>query len=218
MRALVESPNVRARAAEADLILRLGRRQRPLARRVRVRADHRPALADAVTEARGRYVENLRGHPARAARGEPDRADRRRRPLRSVLRRGRAPGALGSSVVLQWNTLAAETALAFPGRHGRADVRHLPGPARPPGGGSISPEPQGLRLIANADAAGGRRVAGRRARATRSGGPCARRVPMPIRSDAAEAIRPAFAARELLPKSFQAAVAAAATPEAASPA
>jgi lysophospholipase L1-like esterase len=111
--ALAESPTVRARAAEADLIL-LSVGGNDLSHSASALGDRSASgLADAVSEARGRYVENLRGIL---------RALREANPTAPILVVGlydpfsgeAGPGRLGSSVILQWNTLAAETALAFP--------------------------------------------------------------------------------------------------------
>jgi lysophospholipase L1-like esterase len=112
--AVAESPTVRARAAEADLIL-LSVGGNDLSHAASAFGDRSATgLADAVSEARSRYVENLRGIL---------RALREANPSAPILVVGlydpfsgeAGPGRLGSSVILQWNTLAAETALAFPG-------------------------------------------------------------------------------------------------------
>jgi lysophospholipase L1-like esterase len=114
VRTLAESPAVRARAAEADLIL-LSVGGNDLSHAASAfSARSATELSDSVTQARDRYVENLRGIL---------RALREANPTAPILVVGlydpfsgeAGPGRLGSSVVLQWNTLAAETALAFPG-------------------------------------------------------------------------------------------------------
>ncbi len=113
VRALAESPAVRARAAEADLIL-LSVGGNDLSHAASAFERSATELADGVNQARDRYVENLRGIL---------RALREANPNAPILVVGLydpfsgepGPGRLGSSVVLQWNTLAAETALGFPG-------------------------------------------------------------------------------------------------------
>jgi lysophospholipase L1-like esterase len=112
--ALAKSPTVRARAAEADLIL-LSVGGNDLSHAASAFGDQSATgLADAVSDARGRFVENLR---------ETLRALREANPVAPILVVGlydpfsgeAGPGRLGSSVILQWNNLAAETVLAFPG-------------------------------------------------------------------------------------------------------
>jgi lysophospholipase L1-like esterase len=112
--ALVKSPTVRARAAEADLIV-VSVGGNDLSHAASAFGDASASgLADAVSDARGRFVENLR---------EILRSLRESNPAAPILVVGlydpfsgeAGPGRLGSSVVLQWNNLAAETALAFPG-------------------------------------------------------------------------------------------------------
>jgi len=114
VRAVAESDTVRARAAEADLIL-LSAGGNDLSHAASALTERSATgLADAVSEARDRYVANLRAIL---------RALREANPTAPILVVGlydpfsgeAGPGRLGSSVVLQWNNLAAETALGFPG-------------------------------------------------------------------------------------------------------
>jgi lysophospholipase L1-like esterase len=113
IRALAESATVRARAAEADLIL-VSAGGNDLSHAASALGDaSATGLADAVGTARDRYVENLRGIL---------RALREANPAAPILLVGLydpfsgqpGPGRLGSSVIVQWNALAAETALGFP--------------------------------------------------------------------------------------------------------
>jgi lysophospholipase L1-like esterase len=114
IRTLAESATVRARAAEADLIL-VSAGANDLSHAASAIGGEASAtgLADAVSAARDRYVENLRGIL---------RALREANPTAPILLVGlydpfsgqAGPGRLGSSVIVQWNALAAETALAFP--------------------------------------------------------------------------------------------------------
>lgn len=114
VRALAESPTVRARAAEADLIL-LSVGGNDLSHAASAFGDRSATgLADAVGDARGRYVENLRSILRTLREANPDA------PILVVglydpFSGDAGPGKLGSSVILQWNNLAAETALGFPG-------------------------------------------------------------------------------------------------------
>ena len=113
IRTLAESATVRARAAEADLIL-VSAGANDLSHAASGMGEaSATGLADAVTAARDRYVENLRGIL---------RALREANPTAPILLLGlydpfsgqAGPGRLGSSVIVQWNTLATETALGFP--------------------------------------------------------------------------------------------------------
>lgn len=111
VRALVETPNVRALAAGASLIL-LSAGGNDLTHGVTRGTDSPAAIADAVSAARGRYVESLRGILE---------ALRQANPTAPICILGLydpfggqgGPGRLGASVILQWNALAQETALAF---------------------------------------------------------------------------------------------------------
>ena len=127
--AVAETPNVRALARSASLILLSagGNDLSHGATSFGSRGDASPAaLPDAVAAARGRYVENLRKilETLRAENAtapilllglyDPFGASG---PLGSAQSGDAQTGAarLGASVVLQWNALAQETALAFPG-------------------------------------------------------------------------------------------------------
>lgn len=115
VREVAESESVRARAAEADLIIvSAGGNDLSHAGTAAIPGSGATNLADAVGAARNRYVENLRGIL---------RTLREANPTAPILVVGlydpfsgeAGPGRLGSSVIVQWNTLAAETALGFPG-------------------------------------------------------------------------------------------------------
>jgi lysophospholipase L1-like esterase len=128
VRALVESSNVRSLAAQADVIL-VSAGGNDLSHAA-ARPTGSPAdLADAVAAARSGYVENLRAI-LRTLREANPTAPIAVIGLYDPFSGDSGPVRLGSSVVLQWNNLAAETALAFPGVavvptfdifHGRAD-------------------------------------------------------------------------------------------------
>ena len=124
--AVAETPNVRALARSASLILLSagGNDLSHGATSFGPRGDASPAaLPDAVAAARGRYVENLRRIL------ETLRAENATAPIlllglydpfgsaQPADGQAGATGAarLGASVVLQWNSLAQETALASPG-------------------------------------------------------------------------------------------------------
>ena len=121
-------------------------------------------------------------------------------------------------MILQWNALAQETALAYPNVffvptfdlfHGRPD--RLAADRFHPNARRATPRSRPGSCSRPRETEGGRRRYKKR-RSSRTP------RPMPRRSDAAEAIRLVFAASEFLPKSFQPAAAAAATPDAAQPA
>lgn len=115
IRALVETPTVQARAAEADLIVvSAGGNDLSHAASAAGQSSSPSGLADAVTEARDRYVDNLRGI-LRALREANPSAPIAVIGLYDPFSGEAASGRLESSVILQWNTLVAETALAFPG-------------------------------------------------------------------------------------------------------
>jgi lysophospholipase L1-like esterase len=110
--AIVESPNVRALAARANLIL-VSAGGNDLSHGI-TRGPAATELADAVTESRNRYARSLRGILA---------ALREANPSARICVLGlydpfgdeqKGSGRLGASVILQWNELIAETALAFP--------------------------------------------------------------------------------------------------------
>jgi lysophospholipase L1-like esterase len=127
--AVAETPNVRALARSASLILLSagGNDLSHGATSFGSRGDASPAaLPDAVAAARGRYVENLR-RILETLRAENATAPilllglydpfGSTGPFGSAQSSDGQTGAarLGASVVLQWNALAQETALAFPG-------------------------------------------------------------------------------------------------------
>jgi lysophospholipase L1-like esterase len=113
VRALVETPNVRRLAAGADLIL-VSAGGNDLSHAV-TRGPGSPAdLTDAVAAARGRYVENLRAILRQLREANPT-APIGILGLYDPFGQESGAGRLGASVILQWNTLATETALAFPG-------------------------------------------------------------------------------------------------------
>ncbi len=113
VRALVESANVRSLAAEADLIL-VSAGGNDLSHAAGRSTGSPTDLVDAVAAARSAYVENLRGI-LRALREANPAAPIAVVGLYDPFSGEPGPGRLGSSVILQWNALAAETALAFPG-------------------------------------------------------------------------------------------------------
>ena len=111
VRALVETPNVRALAAGASLIL-LSVGGNDLSHGATRGTDSPAAIADAVSAARGRYVESLRGI-LEALRQANAAAPICVLGLYDPFGVQGGPGRLGASVVLQWNALAQETALSF---------------------------------------------------------------------------------------------------------
>jgi lysophospholipase L1-like esterase len=112
VRALVETPNVRTLAAGADLIL-LSAGGNDLSHSA-TRGTGSPAeVADAVAAARGRYVESLRAILAALREANPS-APICVIGLYDPFGKEAGSGRLGASVILQWNTLASETALSFP--------------------------------------------------------------------------------------------------------
>jgi lysophospholipase L1-like esterase len=112
VRALVETPNVRTLAAGVDLIL-LSAGGNDLSHGVTRGTGSATEVADAVAAARGRYVESLRAVLTALREANPSV------PICVIglydpFGRDAAPGRLEASVILQWNTLASETALSFP--------------------------------------------------------------------------------------------------------
>jgi lysophospholipase L1-like esterase len=113
VRALVESANVRSLAAGSDLIL-VSAGGNDLSHSVTAGSGSPTAVADAVSAARSRYVENLRAILETLRQANPTA------PIVVIGLydpfggAGTGPGRLGSSVILQWNTLLVETALAYP--------------------------------------------------------------------------------------------------------
>ncbi len=109
--ALVDSANVRALAASSSLIL-VSVGGNDLSHSA-TRGSAPTEAADALADARGRYVRNLRAILAGLREANP--------AARIVVLGLYDPfgseggsGRLGASVILQWNTLITETALAFP--------------------------------------------------------------------------------------------------------
>ena len=109
--ALVRTPNVRALAAGASLIL-LSVGGNDLSHGATRGTESPVAIADAVSAARARFVENFR---------EILEALREANPTAPICVLGlydpfggeKGPGRLGASVILQWNSLVQETALSF---------------------------------------------------------------------------------------------------------
>jgi lysophospholipase L1-like esterase len=112
VRALVETPNVRTLAAGASLIL-LSAGGNDLSHGATRGTDSAVAIADAVSAARSRYVESLRGILEALREANPT-APICVLGLYDPFGNETGPGRLGASVVLQWNTLVQETALSFP--------------------------------------------------------------------------------------------------------
>lgn len=108
---LVESGNVRALAAAAGLIL-VSVGGNDLSHSVSRGAAPTDA-AGAVADARGRYVRNLRAILAALREANPG-ARIVVLGLYDPFGSENGSGRLGASVILQWNTLITETALAFP--------------------------------------------------------------------------------------------------------
>jgi lysophospholipase L1-like esterase len=108
--ALVESPNVRALAAGASLIL-VSVGGNDLSHSLTRGAA--TEVADAMADSRGRYAKNLRSLLA-----DLREANATARicvlGLYDPFGGDEARGRLGASVILQWNALIAETALSFP--------------------------------------------------------------------------------------------------------
>jgi lysophospholipase L1-like esterase len=113
VRSLVETGNVRALAEGADLIL-LSVGGNDLSHAVPRGGGSPTGIADAATQARERFVVNLRTI-LRDLRGANPRAPICVLGLYDPFGEETGPGRLGASVILQWNELIAETALSFPG-------------------------------------------------------------------------------------------------------
>jgi len=109
--AIAESPNVRAIAARADLIL-VSAGGNDLSHGI-TRGPSPGDVADAVTASRDRYAKSLRGILAALREANPT-ARICVLALYDPFGGDQAPGHLGASVILQWNALIAETALGFP--------------------------------------------------------------------------------------------------------
>ncbi|MEP6993387.1 MAG: GDSL-type esterase/lipase family protein [Acidobacteriota bacterium] len=112
VRALVDTPNVRALAAGASLIL-VSAGANDLSHGVTRGSDSTAEIADAVAAARGRYVENLRRILETLREANPT-ATICVLGLYDPFGQQTGPGRIGASVIVQWNTLLQETALAFP--------------------------------------------------------------------------------------------------------
>jgi lysophospholipase L1-like esterase len=112
--AVVNTPNVRALARAAGLIL-LSAGGNDLSHGAARGGDAgAPAgIADAVGAARARYVESLR-RILEVLREENPKAPILVLGLYDPFESSDGAGRLGASVILQWNALAQETALAFP--------------------------------------------------------------------------------------------------------
>lgn len=108
---LVESRNVRALAASADLIL-LSIGGNDLSHAL-PRGSNATEAVDALGDARLRFARNLRAVLG-ALREVNARAPIVLLSLYDPFGPRAAPGRLGASVILQWNALIQETALAFP--------------------------------------------------------------------------------------------------------
>jgi len=109
---LVESANVRALTAGANLIL-VSVGGNDLSHSL-ARGAAPTDVADAVTESRSRYVQNLRAMLAALRESNPS-ARICVLGLYDPFGGEKGSGRIGASVILQWNTLITETALSFPG-------------------------------------------------------------------------------------------------------
>src|SRR5262245_14936840 len=116
IRATADSPNVRDLAAAADIIF-VSAGGNDLSHAAGRGASSPTEIADAVAEARRLYAENLRAILTSLREANPNA------PI-GVLglydpfgggEGASGPGRLGTSVILQWNAIAAETALGYPG-------------------------------------------------------------------------------------------------------
>ncbi len=112
VRALVETSNVWSLAASARLIL-LSVGGNDLSHGVTRGSASPVEVADGVAAARGRYAANLRAILAALRQANPS-APICVLGLYDPFSGEKGPGRLGASVILQWNELAAETALSFP--------------------------------------------------------------------------------------------------------
>jgi len=109
--ALVESANVRALAKGASLIL-VSVGGNDLSHSL-TRGSAPTDVVDAVADSRGRYVQNLRAILAALRESNPG-ARICVLGLYDPFGGEKGSGRVGASVILQWNTLITETALAFP--------------------------------------------------------------------------------------------------------
>lgn len=112
IRAVVESPNVKGLAARANLIL-VSAGGNDLSHGATRSGGAPTDVVGAVAASRERYARNLREILAALRDANPD-ARICVLGLYDPFGDDRAGGRLGASVVLQWNALIAETALAFP--------------------------------------------------------------------------------------------------------
>jgi lysophospholipase L1-like esterase len=113
IRGVAEGANVRGLAAGSSLIL-VSAGANDLSHSAARPGASASDLADAVGDSRRRYVENLRAILT-ALRAANPTAPIGLIGLYDPFGGQAGPGRLGSSVILQWNGLAAETALSFPG-------------------------------------------------------------------------------------------------------
>ena len=109
--AIVESPNVRGLAARADLIL-VSAGGNDLSHGI-TRGPAPSEAVDAVAASRDRYAKSLRGILAALSEANPS-ARICVLGLYDPFGGETGSGRVGASVILQWNALIAETALAFP--------------------------------------------------------------------------------------------------------
>jgi lysophospholipase L1-like esterase len=117
IRTTAESSNVRSLAADANLIL-VSAGGNDLSHAAAGVARSPSAVADAVAAARRDYAGNLRAILSTLREANPSAPigvlglyD----PFGGGPQADSGPGRLGASVILQWNAIAAETALSYPG-------------------------------------------------------------------------------------------------------
>jgi lysophospholipase L1-like esterase len=112
IRGVVETPNVRALAARANLIL-VSAGGNDLSHGATRGGTGAADVVENVATSQARYVQNLRGILAALREANPS-ARIAVLGLYDPFGQEGGAGRLGSSVVLQWNEVLAETALAFP--------------------------------------------------------------------------------------------------------
>lgn len=110
--ALAETPNVRSLAGGASLIL-VSAGGNDLSHAVTRGSDSAAGIADAAAAARARYVESLR-RILETLRAANPAAPIGVLGLYDPFGNADGPARLGASVIVQWNSLAQETVLAFP--------------------------------------------------------------------------------------------------------
>ena len=117
IRTTAESANVRSLAADADLIL-VSAGANDLSHAAAGATRSPSAAADAVAQARRDYASNLRAILSALREANPSAPigvlglyD----PFGGGPQAVSGPGRMGSSVILQWNAIAAETAVSYPG-------------------------------------------------------------------------------------------------------